>query len=236
MSNPYFKFKQFTVWHDKCAMKVGTDGVLLGAWTPVATARTILDVGTGTGLIALMLAQRSPSQACITALEIDSEACLQAEENVSRSPWKNQIKVCQGDFKKMHFEDNFDLITSNPPYFANSLTCPDKSRTIARHAESLGYEELLRGVKMHLAEEGLFTVIIPNEAFEVMNGIAQEQGLYLMKQLCVLTKLGGIPKRRLLCFSKKQRDCQTDSLLIEQENHQYSNEYISLTKDYYLYM
>ena len=126
MSNPYFQFKQFTVWHDKCAMKVGTDGVLLGAWTSVQGAHSILDVGTGTGLVALMLAQRSLPNTNIVALEIDEAAARQAKENIVRSPWKKQIEVVQADFRKYQSPEKFDVIVSNPPYFVDSLGCPDQ--------------------------------------------------------------------------------------------------------------
>ena len=133
MSNPYFQFKQFTVWHDKCAMKVGTDGVLLGAWASVQNAHKILDVGTGTGLVALMLAQRSLPDADIIALEIDEAAAGQARENVTRSPWKERVEVVQTDFRDYQSSDKFDVIVSNPPYFVDSLECPDQQRNAARH-------------------------------------------------------------------------------------------------------
>ena len=133
MSNPYFQFKQFTVWHDKCAMKVGTDGVLLGAWTSVESAHRILDIGTGTGLVALMLVQRSLPDANIVALEIDEAAVGQARENIIRSPWKERVEVVQADFRKYRSSDKFDVIVSNPPYFVDSLECPDRQRTAARH-------------------------------------------------------------------------------------------------------
>ena len=142
MSNPYFQFKQFTVWHDKCAMKVGTDGVLLGAWASVQNAHKILDVGTGTGLVALMLAQRSLPDADIIALEIDGAAAGQARENVTRSPWKERVEVVQTDFRDYQSSDKFDVIVSNPPYFVDSLECPDQQRNAARHNGSLTYEEL----------------------------------------------------------------------------------------------
>lgn len=133
MPNPYFKFKQFTVYHDRCAMKVGTDGVLLGAWAQVDNARRILDVGTGTGLIALMTAQRS--QAHIMGIDIDEKAVGQAEENVKASPWKERISICRKDVMQMcrEVDGTFDAIVSNPPYFVENVHCPDARRNVARH-------------------------------------------------------------------------------------------------------
>ena len=134
MSNPYFQFKQFTVWHDQCAMKVGTDGVLLGAWASVERARRILDIGTGTGLVALMLAQRSLPDAKIVALEIDEAAAGQARENVARSPWQERIEVVQADFKKYRSSDKFDVIVSNPPYL---VLKPDKKKISGNKADRI---------------------------------------------------------------------------------------------------
>ena len=125
MANPYFQFKQFTVWHDRCAMKVGTDAVLLGSWIHVENAQRLLDVGCGCGLIALMAAQRCP-EGKIVAIEIDPDAAQQAKENVQSSPWADRIQVIQEDFAKFTDENKFDVIFSNPPYFANSLKCPNK--------------------------------------------------------------------------------------------------------------
>ena len=236
MSNPYFQFKQFTVWHDKCAMKVGTDGVLLGAWASVQNARRVLDVGTGTGLVALMLAQRSLPDTRIVALEIDEVAVRQAEENVARSPWKGRIEVMQGDFKECRFPDKFDVIVSNPPYFIDSLTCPDQKRSSARHNETLTYEELLEGVAGLLTEEGYFTVVIPADVAGRVKDIASMWNLHAVRQLNVITKPGGIPKRALITFSFFSQECVMEELLIELARHQYSKEYIALTQEYYLNM
>lgn len=236
MSNPYFQFKQFTVWHDKCAMKVGTDGVLLGAWTPVREARHILDIGTGTGLVALMLAQRSPVDTKIVALEIDESAVEQAKENVDRTPWKERIEVVQADFIQYQSSDKFDVIVSNPPYFIDSLECPDQQRNVARHNNSLTYEELLKGAAGLLAEDGTFTVVIPADVADGLKAIALKWNLYAVRQLNVITKPGGAPKRVLITFSFNNQECIIESLLTEIARHQYSEEYIALTHEYYLHM
>lgn len=234
MSNPYFQFKQFTVWHDKCAMKVGTDGVLLGAWTSVGDARRILDVGTGTGLVALMLAQRCSGDAHIVALEIDEAAAGQAEENVFRSPWKERVGVVRADFKDYQSSVKFDIIVSNPPYFVRSLGCPDHQRNAARHNDSLTYEDLLEGVARLLAEDGVFTIVIPADVAERVRMIAAEKNLNAVRRLNVITKPGGLPKRTLITFAFSNQTCTVEELLTEITRHQYSEEYIALTRDYYL--
>ncbi len=236
MSNPYFQFKQFTVWHDKCAMKVGTDGVLLGAWTSVQNAHKILDVGTGTGLVALMLAQRSLPDADIVALEIDETAAGQARENVTRSPWKERVEVVQTDFRSYQSSDKFDVVVSNPPYFVDSLECPDRQRNAARHNDSLTYEELLEGVAGLLAEDGAFTIVIPVDVADRVKMIAAVKNLYAVRQLNVITKPGGVPKRTLITFTFSNQECVVEELLTELARHQYSEEYIALTREYYLNM
>lgn len=236
MSNPFFQFKQFTVWHDKCAMKVGTDGVLLGAWTSIQNAHRILDIGTGTGLIALMLAQRSLPGTSIVALEIDEAAVEQARDNVTRSPWKDRIDVLQVDFKQYHSSDKFDVIVSNPPYFVDSLKCPNQQRNAARHNHSLTYEDLLNGVSGLLSKDGCFTIVIPTDVVDKIKSIASKYNLYGVRQLNVVTKPGGVPRRILISFSFFNQPCVVEELLTEIDRHQYSERYVALTREYYLYM
>lgn len=236
MSNSFFQFKQFTVWHDKCAMKVGTDGVLLGAWTSVCEAHRILDVGTGTGLVALMLAQRSGIDSFIVALEIDAMAAQQAEENASRSPWKDRIQVIRNDFKEFSSSEKFDVIVSNPPYFVDSLACPNSKRNVARHNNSLTYRDLMQGVAGLLSEKGEFTIIVPADVSVLVKDTALADGLYAIRQLNVITKPGDKPKRVLITFSFSKQEFVEQELLTELARHQYSEEYIALTKEYYLHM
>ena len=230
-----FRFKRFIVRHDRCAMKVGTDGVLLGAWSDIGQASRILDVGTGTGLVALMLAQRS--QAKIVALEIDTDAILQAEENIEDSPWRDRIEVIGQDFRTFASDEKFDLIVSNPPYFVDSLECPGKQRTMARHNDSLSYDELLEGVVRLLTYNGRFCVIIPMDMSESLKARAAVLDLFPSKQLDVITTPGKPPKRTLLEFVFNSGViCNRTELLLEIQRHQYSPEYIELTKDFYLNM
>jgi len=232
MANPYFKFKKFTVWQNKCAMKVGTDGVLLGAWANANYPESILDIGTGTGLVALMLAQRF--DAFVTAIEIDEDAYYQATENVRLSPWSNRIQVVHGDFTTYHPAISYDLIVCNPPYFVDSLKSPDDSRTTARHNQSLTYNDLFEGVSLLLKENGTFCLIIPTDVAEQVTITASNFNLYTAKRLNIKTAPGKFPKRCMLAFGFDKVDCITNELLIEIERHKYSNEFIALAKDFYL--
>lgn len=234
MPQPFFQFKQFTIWHDRCAMKVGTDGVLLGAWAPVASAQNILDVGTGTGLVALMLAQRC--EASIVALEIDQAAAEQATENVNRSAWQSRIEVIKTDFKEYRSDKKFDVIVSNPPYFEDALQCPDHQRSTARHNSLLTYDELLKGVAGLLSPDGSFTLVVPTEAENRVKEIAFSYALHPVRQLYVVTKPNSPSKRTLITFSFHCEEYTCEYLLTEVARHQYSQEYIDLTREFYLKM
>ena len=235
MSNPFFTFKQFTIRHDRCAMKVGTDGVLLGAWTNVSHSCRMLDIGTGTGLIALMLAQRCP-QASITAIDIDTDAVGQAQENVLLSPWSDRVEVKLQDICKYLTDKHFDTIVSNPPYFIDSLKCPDGQRNTARHTDTLDAERLLGSVSRLLTDDGRFSIILPAEQTDLLIQTAYTQGLYPSRQTAVITRPGLSPKRILMEFQKTKETFQPDELIIELERHVYSEGYIALTKDFYLKM
>lgn len=237
MPNPFFKFKRFTVYHDRCAMKVGTDGVLLGAWADVQNARCILDVGTGTGLIALMLAQRS--EASIHAVDVDTDAVEQARENVKNSPWADRIDVCLQDIKSFPAvcSKRFDLIVSNPPYFTEAVKCPESRRNAARHTDGLSFSDLLNSVSALLADEGAFSVILPAEAATEFIAQAIRVGLYLTRQVWIHTKPQAVPKRVLMTFKKCSNSVvQAEHLTVEIERHVYSPEFSALVKDYYLFL
>ena len=235
MPNPFFSFKQFTIRHDRCAMKVGTDGVLLGAWTDIRHSRRILDIGTGTGLISLMLAQRQ-ADATITAIDIDAEAVSQAQENIQDSPWKERITAVLQDLKTYRPQELFDTIVSNPPYFIDSLKCPDSQRNTARHTDTLDMHTLLYQTSLLLTPEGRFSIVLPAEQTNTLIEAAGRVGLYPSRHTAVITRPGLTPKRTLMEFTRQKEAFQTEELVIELERHVYSEAYIALTKDFYLKM
>lgn len=234
MANTFFNFKQFTVWQDKCAMKVGTDGVLLGAWAENNHIDSILDIGTGTGLVALMLAQRF--QAKVTAIEIDKDAYLQASENIKDSPWDKRIDIIHTDFKDFYSLSKYDLIVCNPPYFVDSLQSSDVSRTVARHNETLTYEDLIEGASRLLASSGRLCIIIPADATNKIIATAKEHNLFPQKLTHVITTPGKSPKRSLISLGFNFKEYETNELLIEVERHTYSEDFINLVKDFYIKM
>ncbi|MBO7316714.1 MAG: methyltransferase [Paludibacteraceae bacterium] len=230
-----FRFKQFVVRQQQCAMKVGTDGVLLGSWCRVPVEGRVLDVGTGTGLLALMVAQRS-LKVDITALEIDREASLQAMENCQKSPWRERIKVLHTslqEFGEMS-ADRFDMVVCNPPYFDRSLRCPDKKRTTARHSETLSFDDLLHFSAVLLKKEGSLSVVLPEKESEVFKDKAVDKGLFLCRQMNVLPTPKKDVKRRLMEFSFEKKELEARNLVIETERHIYTEEYKNLTQDFYL--
>lgn len=235
MPNPFFSFKQFTIRHDRCAMKVGTDGVLLGAWTDIRHSRRILDIGTGTGLISLMLAQRQ-ADATITAIDIDAEAVNQAQENIQDSPWKERITAVLQDLKTYWPQELFDTIVSNPPYFIDSLKCPDSQRNTARHTDTLDMHTLLYQTSLLLTPEGRFSIVLPAEQTNTLIEAAGRVGLYPSRHTAVITRPGLAPKRTLMEFTRQKEAFPTEELVIELERHVYSEAYIALTKDFYLKM
>ncbi len=237
MRNSFFQFKQFRVYQDRCAMKVGTDGVLLGAWCNVSSARRVLDVGTGTGLIALMVAQRS-SRSLVDAVEIDEDAARQASENVALSEWKDRITVFHEDFTRFCPGEGifYDLIVSNPPFFENSLLPPAPSRQIARHAGVFDLERLFVGASRLLASNGVLSVIYPASGLLRMKEVAKSCSLLLSRLTYVRGRSGGEVKRVLTEWSHFSNKLEENELCIETSRHIYTEEYISLTRQFYLRM
>jgi tRNA1Val (adenine37-N6)-methyltransferase len=234
MSNPWFQFKQFRIEQEKSALKVGTDGVLLGAWCEVTNTKHILDVGTGTGVIALMLAQRSEAE--IHAVEINGEACLDAKNNFEKSPWADRFKLFHTDFN--HFSQSspshYDLVVSNPPFFEKSLKSADPASSAARHDLYLSFPQLITGAKSVLTELGRLAVIIPAGAFDDFRETARLSGFFLLRKTIVIPKIGKQTKRILLEFSLSRHFPDENELVILIDRDTYSEDFIGLTKDFYL--
>ncbi len=236
MANPYFQFKQFTVWHDRCAMKVGTDSVLLGAWADFSGAANILDIGTGSGILALMAAQKAPN-AQIDAIDIDAAAAEQARENCSRSQWKEQITIHHQSLQEFASTTTkrYNIIISNPPYFSKALKSPDKQRTTARHNDHLDLTTLLETSSNLLESTGQLNLILPVTEGDQSIREAAKFGLTCLHHTVVKPNENSLPKRCLLSFSQTSTTCIEDELYIETNTrHNYSIEYKRLTKDFYL--
>jgi len=237
MGNNYFEFKQFRIDQDGSAMKVGTDGVLLGAWAAISKAKRILDIGTGTGLIAIMLAQRTDSKTKIDAVEIELTSYQQAVNNFGNCPWSSKI-----DAFHLSFQDfcqtttiRYDAIVSNPPYFLNGLKAKGESRTLARHADHLPFDDLLKGAIKLLRESGILSVILPVEEGEYFERLAKLTGFYLKRKFSVLPNPEKPAKRYLLEFCLQKSEPKFAELIVENgQRHVYSSEYIDLTKEFYL--
>lgn len=240
MGAPFFRFKQFTVWHDRCAMKVGTDGVLLGSWCPLpsrASAR-VLDIGTGSGLIALMIAQRVQCS-IVDAIDIDEDAIKQARYNFEQSPWMDRLCACHSTLQNWKIEKEsikYDLIVSNPPYFQSSLKNPDQARATARHTDTLSYRELVCHSARLLADDGIFALVLPAEVEEEIILLAKEHHLVPTHITYVHSKPGKAAKRILMAFCHAEVACslQTNNFYIESENSPRSEDYQALTKEFYL--
>jgi tRNA1Val (adenine37-N6)-methyltransferase len=236
MPNNYFEFKRFRVEQGGAAMKVGTDGVLLGAWARLeGMERRILDIGTGTGLIALMAAQRCP-QAHIDAPEIDRQAARQARENAEHSPWPERIQIYHVALQEFVPEDGpYDHILCNPPFFTGSLKAPDTARSTARHNDVLPFDDLAAAVARLLAPRGRFSVIYPTEEAVVFQEFANGHGLYPVRRLRVRSTPSGAFFRTLTEYSRRPPiSVQEEGLTIELAPLRHTAEYIALTRDFYL--
>ena len=233
-----FKFKQFVVNQERCAMKIGTDGVLLGAWTPlINNPYNILDIGAGTGVLSLMLAQRSNAEQ-IDAIEIDAAAFEQATDNFEASPWNDRLFCFHAGLDEFmeEPEDEYDLIVSNPPFYTENYKTEDEQRDLARFEDALPFEDLVEAADLLLSEQGIFAVIIPYKEENRFLTLAASFELYPLQ----ITRVKGTPtteiKRSLLAFSRIQQTPLIDELTIEISRHEYTLEYIKLTQDFYLKM
>ncbi|HET6556192.1 MAG TPA: methyltransferase [Prolixibacteraceae bacterium] len=234
--NNYFQFKQFRVVQQHSAMKVGVDGVLIGSWADVSGAHRILDIGAGTGLIALMMAQRCP-QAMIDAIDIDPEACMESQFNAEQSPWAERINVkCSSleDYVKT-CDQKYDLIVSNPPYFSNGIKAPHLSRSAARHADSLPLDELMAALAILLVKGAKSALILPSESLSEVKHLTDKNKLFLSR-LCLVKPNPSKPAFRIMVeLTNEPSTLKEEELMIEYDQHfDYTPEYRKLTRDFYL--
>ena len=231
-----FRFKQFAVLNDRTAMKVGTDGVLLGAWCPVAGAARVLDVGTGCGVIALMIAQRNDS-ALIEGIDIDPEAIGEALLNIENSPWSDRVTAHEADFNHLKASEPFDLIVSNPPYFTDSLLPTDESRMLARHTRALTYGQLINGASRLLTRDGILAMISPTDAEADIIEAATFASLPVRVKTSVIPVEGAAPKRILWQLSRCEALAFRENVLtIARHDGTFTREYIDLVGAFYLKM
>ncbi|MBA6151581.1 tRNA1(Val) (adenine(37)-N6)-methyltransferase [Gelidibacter maritimus] len=244
-----FNFKQFTIKQDRCAMKIGTDSVLLGAWTSLdSNPYSILDIGAGTGILALMLAQRSGAVAMsaeiIDAIEIDDAAYEQCVENFEASPWGDRLfcyHAALEEFVKEHSDDEsdsekYDLIVSNPPFFLNTYKSDNEQRDLARFVDAMPFRQLVESVSKLLSPQGSFSVVIPFSEEKEFIVLASKEHLYPNQILRVKGTPQSEIKRSLIQFSFQETSVQPKELIIETARHHYTEDYIALTKDFYLKM
>lgn len=233
-SGTHFHFKQFSVRHDRTTMKVGTDGVLLGAWVDVSACKRILDIGAGSGVIALMLAQRTTSDVLIDAVEVAPSDAEQARENVEQSPWPRRIEVFASSIQDFKSDKRYDLIVSNPPYFNNSAKPPNEKRIQARHTTSLPYPVLLEHVKQLLVHSGKLAVILPhNEGIE-FEILAKQYQLFCIRKTAFRTRRDKPIERWLIEFAFTDAKKNEDEILLYSDGLEWSDDYIRLTRDFYL--
>ena len=234
-----FQFKQFSIQQNRCAMKVGTDSVLLGAWCPLENNPfSVLDIGAGTGILSLMIAQRSNSEQ-IDALEIDEDAFEQCVENFENSPWGDRLYCFHAGLDEFidEPEDEYDLIISNPPFYTEDYKTENSQRDLARFQDAMPFEDLIEAADLLLSEKGIFAVIIPYKEEERFIDLCADVELYPVK----VTRVKGTPtteiKRSLLAFKRYELSTLTaDELVIEINRHEYTDDYINLTRDFYLKM
>ena len=235
MSNSWFQFKQFKINQEKTAMKVGVDGVLLGAVSHFGNAEKILDIGAGTGLLSLMTAQRTNAE--ITALEIEKDAYNQCVENVKLNKQERRIEVVRNSFQEycIMSKTKFDFIICNPPFFENSQKSKLKNRNIARHSDSLSKEEIIKGVSNLLNPEGIFSIILPTQFEQSFENLCNNYGLFCNYKLKVKPKNTKAANRIISEFSYVKKNVFTEILILRENNtNQYTKAYKELTKDFYL--
>ena len=232
-----FRFKQFSVTNERSAMKVNTDGVLLGAAMTIRPSdRRMLDIGTGTGTIALMAAQRSSGTAQIDAIDIDEPSATEAAANFAASPWAHALNIHHTSLDEFQAETEYDLIFSNPPYFEDSLTAPDQRKSAARHtSDGLSYRDIFEFAVKHLSAEGRVSFVLPADQEANLCRYGRMCGFYLFRILRIRTVPRKAPTRIIAEFSRLRTDSPEDTVLTIQNDGQYTQEYLSITKDFYLF-
>ena len=237
MSKP-FQFKEFTIHQDRCAMKIGTDGVLLGAWSPIGHQPfSILDIGAGTGVISLMLAQRSRAEV-IDAIEIDDAAYEQCTENFENSIWNDRLFCYHASLEEFaeEIDEQYDLIVSNPPFYSEDYKSEDTQRDLARFNEAMPFDHLIYSTSKLLSAQGVFAVIIPFKEQDHFIEMAKHHRLFPKQIVTIKGQPKAETKRSLIAFSFEETTTEVTSLVIETARHQYTKEDTDLTKDFYLKM
>lgn len=228
-----FHFKQFSVQHHRSAMKVNTDGVLVGVLAPIEKGNTVLDIGTGAGYIALMAAQKCA--ASVTAIEVDEASAQEAQLNFNNSPWKEKMTLIHQPFQQYYHyhHSHYHHIVANPPFFTNHFPSSLQPKKQARHNDSLPFLELARGVKEVMTKSGNFTVILPPKEMTLLSKIAEEQQIYPLRNWNIIGKEGGEITRQVICFSFQRGTLQEDkTLTIRKSNNDFTQEYRDLTANY----
>lgn len=240
MPNPFFQFKQFTIHHDRCAMKVTTDACLFGAWTAneiqnsKAKIQNTLEIGCGTGLLSLMMAQKNNIH--IDAIEINKEATEQAKENIAVSLWGDRITVINEDILKWTTSKKYDCIVSNPPFYETELKSPKHTKNIAHHNEGLKLNELFNFIKNHLSENGVFYLLLPEKRKAELEDLLKQYHFYLHTQIEVTQTINHTPFRVMIKAGNKKQDAVAKEMAIKNNSNEYTPEFIELLKDYYLHL
>jgi len=235
MPNTYFRFKQFIIQQDRCTMKVCTDSCILGAWTVLRLdgVKKILDIGTGTGLLPLMLAQKS--EARLDTIESDPESAGQAAENIIQSPWPDRIRLIEGDVRRFSFEDDYDFIITNPPFYESGLRSPTVKKNRAKHDESLTLETLMTVIKSCLRTDGAFSILLPYQRTEYFEKLAGDNGFFVKEKLIICQTPRHAPFRSICIYgNKKPASLDVEELIIKDDHGLNSFEFNDLMKDYYL--
>jgi tRNA1Val (adenine37-N6)-methyltransferase len=233
MQNNEFRFKQFNVVQNKVAMKVNTDGVLLGAWAETTEAKYILDLGTGTGVIALMMAQKS-NQAVIDAIDIDHDAFVQAKANFEQSKWSNRLTAFHSSLQDFSAGKKYDLIISNPPYFVDNFKTENEKKNIAKHSTALTYEELIAGINLLLSEAGKGFLVVPIFNTSLLQFLTERENLFVTKQTDVIAVDGKKPYLAMLRLERQKKNVSKSVITIKNKASEFTTDYINLTKEFYL--